>query len=532
MLSELAAARVALLRAPSALAAVAAAEREPATWPSAWVSVAPACAAVTAALRQDAPALAALVTAAFSPADACTDVAGRAAAVRVLGTLLQASAVRALFPLTLCTATPSLLLKHCNASDAGLLSLTLILRGFAHLAAGDDGSSSEAAAHSLTLLVSAARGCEIVAALDSACMRMLASPLLHRNDDAASERVSVVFAAIADSGDGWVAALCSAFAGDGVETFSALAVIAAVVRDACIAGGARAAVERHRRTLSAAFRCDAALHTIVLPVGLHLALADASAAIEPASAAEFASVLAMLAYTSRGAAAICSAPGGAKATAVALTTIAAAQLAAAKRDGEPWPGTAAWRDARYAASTLGSLPVGAAALRDAGWHALLPSAAVDGSGVGAAGCIVDVAQSTIFAAACTAFEALLDDGDAEALIALKRDGTSPAALLAALLARFDDASTWPDAEGYATVKAADGIAAAFVAYPAALLLGPLRGAASVLLSEEGDASGGAGVLLPGLLHAAENAAFSAKKYATAIQQLREHPATARLRAEA
>ena len=363
-------------------------------------------------------------------------------------------------------------------------------------------------------------------------MRMLASPLLHGSDDAASERVGAVFAAIAESGDSGVAALCSAFESDGIVTSSALAVIAAVVRDACFAGDARAALERHGRTLSAAFRCDAAVRTIVLPAGLVAALADAYAAVEPASATELATALATLAYTSRGAAAICSSPGGAKAAAGALTTIAAAQLAAATRDGEPWPGTSAWRDARYAASTLGSLSIGAAALRDAGWPALLPSAALDASGVAAAGGVDNAAQTTTFAAACTAVEALLDERDPAALAALKRDGTSPAAVLAALLARFVDAGKWPDAEGYATAAAADGNATALVAYPAALLLGPLRGAAAALLAEEGDASGGAGVLLSGLLREAENAAFSAAEYAPAMQLLLEHPATARFCAEA
>ena len=531
-LSELATARVALLRVPGALSAVTAAEREPAAWPAAWVAVAPACAATAAALQQDAPAFAALVAAAFAATGTCGDDAGRAAAVRVLGTLLQASAARALFPVSLCTATPALLLTHCNADDADALPLAHILRGFACLAAGGHGASSEAAARSLVLLASAARGYEIVAALDSTCMRMLASPLLHRSDDAASERVSAVFAAIADSDSCGVAALCSAFEGDDVQDLSALEVIAAAVRDACIAGEAHAALQRHGRTLLAAFRCDAAVRSTVLPVGLPVALADAYAVVEPASDMELAAVLAVLAYTPHGAAAICSTSGGAKATAVALTTIAAAQLAAAARDGEPWPGTAAWRDARYAASTLGALPIGAAALRDAGWCALLQSAAPDASGVGASDHFAGAEQAATFAAACTAVEALLEDGDPAALVALKRDGTSPAAVLAALLSRFADAGTWPDAAGYATVAAAEGGATALVAYPAALLLGPLRGAAAALLAEKGDASGGAGVLLPGLLRAADSAAFSAAGDAAAMQQLHEHPAMARFRAEA
>ena len=531
-LAELATARIALLRIPGALSAITADEREPAAWPTAWVAVAPACAATAAALQQDAPAFAALAAAAFAPTDACGDDAGQAAAVRVLGTLLQASAVRALLPISLCSATPAALLTHCNADDGDALSLTLILRGFAYLAAGDHGASSEAAARSLALLASAARGSEIVAALDSACVNMLASPLLHRNDDAASKRVSAVFAAVAESGDSGVAALCSALEGDRVENSSALAVIATVVRDACIAGEAHAAMERFSRTLIAAFRCDAAVRATVLHTGLPAAFADAYAAAEPASATDLASSLAMLAYTSRGAAAVCSTPGGATATAVALTAIADAQLAAAARDGEPWPGTAAWRDARYAASTLGSLPIGAAALRDSGWYAMLPSAASDASGIGAAGGIVGGVQMATFVAACTAVEALLDDGDPAALVALRRDGTSPAALLAALLARFADTSLWPDAEEYAAVAAAEGSATALVAYPAMLLLGPLRGAAAKVLAGEGDASGGAGVLLPGLLRAASSAGFSAAGAAAAMQQLREHPAMARFRAEA
>ena len=396
-----------------------------------------------------------------------------------------------------------------------------MLRFFACLTAGDYGVCSEAAARSLAQLASAACGCDIVASLDSTCMRMLALPLLHRTDDAASKRVSAVLAAVAESGDCGMAVLCKAFEGDGVLNSSALAAIVAAVRDACNAGEAHAALEHHGRTLIAAFRCDAAVRTVVLPAGLPAALADAYAAVEPTSAMELACALAMIALTSRGAAAICSTPGGVQATAVALTTIAAAQLAAAAPDGEPWPGTAAWRDVRYAASTLGLLPSGAAALRDAGWHALLPSAASD-----APGALFRI-ETTTFAAACTAVESLLDDGDPAALGALKRDGTSPAALLAALLARFADASAWPDAEGYALVAAAEGSATALVAYPAALLLGPLRGAAAALLAAEGEASGGAGLLLPGLVRAADGAAFSAAKDATAMQQLREHPAMAR-----
>jgi hypothetical protein len=129
-------------------------------------------------------------------------------------------------------------------------------------------------------------------------------------------------------------------------------------------------------------------------------------------------------------------------------------------------------------------------------------------------------------------EALLADGDPGTLIALRRDGTAPAALLAALLARFADASRRPDAAGHASLAAAEGDAAALVAYPAALLLGPLRGVAAALLAVDGDASGGAGLLLPGLMRAAEAAAFSAAAAADAMQQLSEHSAVLRFHTDA
>jgi len=514
-LSDLAEARVALLRIPTAAAALDAAEREPAAWPATWVAMAPACSALATVLRQDAHALPALVATAFAAKDACADDAGRAAAVLVLGTLLQSSAVRALFPICLAPATlPAL----CDADDAASVSLPLVVRCFAHTAAVDYGSSSDAAARSLARLVSMARGSEVVAAMDPACMRVLAMPLLHRRDDGASDRAAAVLAAIAESGETGVAALCSAFEGEPTQSNCALSVVVAAVCDACAADEAHTVLKRQGRTLAAAFRCDAALRTVVLPAGLPAALASAHAAADPASADALASALAALAWTPRGTAALCAAPGGAEAAAAALSAIAAAQLAAAARDGEPLPGTAAWRDARYAASTLGSLPRGAAALRSAGWPAL--DAMCDG-----------VAQAPAFASACTAVEALLADGDPGTLIALRRDGTAPAALLAALLALFADVSRWPDAAGHASLAAVEGDAAALVAYPAALLLGPLLGAAAALLAADGDASGGGGVLLPALLRA-DAAAFSAAAAADAMRRLSEHPAMTRFREDA
>lgn len=142
-----------------------------------------------------------------------------------------------------------------------------------------------------------------------------------------------------------------------------------------------------------------------------------------------------------------------------------------------------------------------------------------------------VAQAPAFASACTAVEALLADGDPGTLIALRRDGTAPAALLVALLALFADASRWPDAAGHASLAAVEGDAAALVAYPAALLLGPLLGAAAALLAADGDASGGGGVLLPALLRA-DAAAFSAAAAADAMRRLSEHPAMTRFREDA
>jgi hypothetical protein len=521
-LSDLAEARVALLRIPTAAAALDAAEREPAAWPATWVAMAPACSALATALRQDAQALPALVATAFAPRDACIDDAERATAVLTLGTLLQSSAVRALFPVSLASAESALLPAFCDADDAALVSLPLCVRCFAHTAAVDYGSSSDAAARSLARLVSMARGSEVVAAMDPACMRVLAMPLLHRRDDGASDRAAAVLAAIAESGKPGVAALCMAFEGEPTQSNCTLGVVVAAVCDACAADEAHTVLKRQGRTLAAAFRCDAALRTVVLPAGLPAALASAHAAADPASADALASALAALAWTPRGTAALCAAPGGAEAAAAALSAIAAAQLAAAARDGEPLPGTAAWRDARYAASTLGSQPRGAAALRSAGWPASVASDALCDS----------AARAPAFASACTAVEALLADGDPGTLIALRRDGTAPAALLAALLALFADASRWPDAAGHASLAAVEGYAAALVAYPAALLLGPMRGAATALLAADGDASGGDGVLLSGLLRAAGATAFSAAAAADAMRRLSEHPAMARFRADA
>ena len=498
------------------MCALATAESEPAAWPDDWVAVAPACSAVASALQQDLPALSALLATAFASNAACCDQRARAAAVKTLGTLLQASAVRALFPVPAPFPAPASLPALC---DAETVSVSLVIRDFAQLAAGDFGACSAAAAYALEALVSTARGFEIVAGMDAACMHMLIAPLLHGEDDGASDRAAAVFAAVAESGELGVSALCKDLEGDAAQPRSALAVIVAAVRDACSNGDARGALKRHRRTLAAAFHFDAAVSTAVLPSGLIATLTSAHAASPPDSAEELASTLAALASTPRGAAAVCAVPGAAEAAATALASTASAQLAAAARDGETLPGTAAWREARYAASVLGSMPRGAAALRAAGWHEL-PGASADA-----------VATAPAFAAACTAVEALLADGDPGTLIALRRDGTAPAALLAALLARFADASRWPDAAGHASLAAAEGDAAALVTYPAALLLGPLSGTAAALIAAEGDASGGAGVLLPGLLRAADAAAFSAAAAADAMLRLGDHPAVARFRAD-
>jgi hypothetical protein len=247
-------------------------------------------------------------------------------------------------------------------------------------------------------------------------------------------------------------------------------------------------------------------------------------------------MLASLAWTPRGAASLCSVSGGAAAAAAALTALAASQLAAAAADGERLPGTAAWRHARYLSSALGAHPLGAAALHAAGWHASLHAArgasnvaltdADDAEPLHTASHAPSAATLT---AACTAVEALLAASDPGCLVAFCRDGSAPAALLSRWLCRdFHDAATWPDADGYAALAARDDRGyAALVAYPAAVLLGPLRGVAVSIVAGEGDASGGAGVLPTRLRAAARDAGFTAAGAEEALQQLlRAHAAVA------
>ncbi len=100
-LAELAAARVALLRVPVVAAAAATVQSGAATWPAAWCASAHACAALAQTLQRDTPALAALASAALA-----SDIApapSRVPANALLGGLLQASAVRSLFPVPVAT---------------------------------------------------------------------------------------------------------------------------------------------------------------------------------------------------------------------------------------------------------------------------------------------------------------------------------------------------------------------------------------------------------------------------------------------
>jgi hypothetical protein len=576
-LEELAAARVALLRTPAAFAAIVAATDSAAadTWPAGWCAVAPACAALAAMLRSDAAAVAALGAAAFAHPEDTAAPGVHAAAVATLGALLHASAVRALFPVCIaCGADraadappPWLPPLHAafdgaEAYNACLLSLPAALGGLICLATcnaegnvGEADAASSAAADALVSLAASHLGDAIVSSMSGEHMRALAAPLLR--DDGTGEadnwarrvsaRASAICAALTDAGESGIAALCRSWVGTNDAAAPgaacALAAVALDIVQACRSSSgdagcrAAAALCRHAVTLNAAAQHDDAVRDVLLPAGLVAALSSAHANASTDAAPAIGAVLASLAWTPRGVASVCSTPGGAAAAASALTALAASQLAAAAADGERLPGTAAWRHARYVSSSLGAHPLGAAALHAAGWNAALyvASGASD-DGLATDGPAADLLfdgtshapSAAALSAAFTAVEALLAASDPGCLVAFRRDGSAPAALLSRWLRRdFHDAATWRDADGYAALAARDDRGyAALVAYPAALLLGPLRGVAMLVISAEGDASGGAGMLPARLCAAAHDAGFTAAGAEEALLQLSAHAAVA------
>ena len=561
-LQELATARVALLRVPAAAAALAADRRVTECWPGAWCCATRACKALAAALRGDAAALSALAAAAFGAArGVATSTKERITAVKALGALIQASAVRALFPVSITLGgleappwpPPPCLGFDSDDDAAHVLGVAGALGGLIQLAfdgchdenlCSDEGlGCRDIAAAASDALVSLLAADAITALLSDAHMRALMAPLTRAHSDAsvynhkAADLSAAFCRTLAYAGAKGVDALCRCWdhTPGAPGNACALGCIALDVTSAChrISGSDAAAVlNRHVATLAAAARYETAVRCVVLPSGLPGALASAHARADAVVAPIIGSMLASIAWTPRGVAAVCELPGAADVAAITLTALATEQLAAASAAGDRLPGSAVWRDARYAASALGSHMRGRTALRSAGWKptACASSSDDDGSESDDSACD-DAPSDAVLSAALTAIEALLAEMAPGCLTALHRDGSAPAALLSRWLRReFRDEARWPDASGFVALASRD-VTAALVAYPAALLLGPLRGCAARAVAALDDAPCGGGVL-PGMLRAAARASgFTAAGAAVALRELEAHPAPQRFRAE-
>ncbi len=372
-------------------------------------------------------------------------------------------------------------------------------------------------------------------------MRILAEPLVRvEHGSAAAARAATVCAALAGAVEVGMATLCRPWMLPGGvaaprELRCALDAVVADVVSACgrDIASSEAAVLRHVSTLAAAARDDEATRCSLLPAGLLSALSAAHAAAQVPC---FSAALATLAWLPRGVAALCDAPEAFDGAVAALAALAASRLAAEKETllVVAWQPSVA--DARYAASAMSADPRGYAARRAAHWP-LAPDAVCGrceaGSRLDACDGVVRSFPARKLAAAATAVQALLAAHDPACLVAFRRDGSALAALLCVWLQRdFHCAALWPDAQGYAALAAVRGDTAALVAYPAAVLLGPLRGVAAQIAAAECDACGGGDLPAARLQAAARTAVFSSSAAEETLLQLERHPAVARFRLEA